>query len=413
MRWIGFRQVLRELGADRARVLLVILGVVWGTLSLTVVLSFGDGFHGAMTGTMRAAGSDILLLWSGATTRPHAGSPPGRWIGLLPEDAELLERNVPGVSDVSPELTSFSTPIHYGGRNFNERVHGVAPCYGRLRSCHPEPGGRFIGERDIAERRRVVVLGSAVRKRLFGSSPAVGRTIRIWGSPFTVVGTLPPKTAMSNYEGKDDDKTFIPVTTMQVILGWRYCSYLVVGVTRPEQDRNVVKSIYRVLGTRHGFHPDDEASVALQNQIADQRLAWNILAGTRVLLGIVGVLGLLVALVGVANVTYVMVEERRQEIGVQTALGARPSAILGGFLTEALLLTLGGGVIGIVGGSILLTVFNQVPLGEGRAYLGYPGVSLLTAFVVTGVLALAGTVAGYFPARRAATMEPVEALREE
>ena len=143
----GVRQHLRGMAVDRSRILLVTLGVAWGTLSLTVVLCFGDELHSALMRALRASGRDLIIIWHGATTRPHAGMPPGRPIALVPEDARLLRQQVPGIRSVSVEYASSGVPLEYRGRRTNARVHGVEPSYGEIRCFLPEPGGRFLNER--------------------------------------------------------------------------------------------------------------------------------------------------------------------------------------------------------------------------------------------------------------------------
>jgi putative ABC transport system permease protein len=242
----------------------------------------------------------------------------------------------------------------------------------------------------------------------------VGKTVRIWGLPFTVVGVLRPKVLMGYYEGHDREKVLVPSRTFQAIHGRRHISYLLVGLSSPDNDAAVMQEIYRTLGARKGFDPHDTAALSVHNKAANDRMIDSIVAGIRALIGIVGLFGLLVALIGVANVMYVMVEERRREIGIQMALGARPARVMAAFLFEGLTLTGAGGALGILASAAVLWLFNQVPLEEtARSYLGSPVVSLVTALVVTLFLGVAGCAAGYFPARRAATVNPVEALHEE
>lgn len=408
------RHCLRELIVDRGRVSLVVLGIVWGVLSLTVVLSFGQGLHAAMTRAVRAGGQNILRLYSQTTTLPFSGLPAGRDIRLVPEDALLLQNGVPGVRAVSVEFMSPVDSLEYRGLQINGRTHGVHAAYGQLRSLPPQPGGRFLNERDCAERRRVVFLGSTVKERLFGAAPAVGETIKLWGLPFTVIGVLLPKQAMNNYNGLDDEKLFVPWTTFQTLRGSRYPAYLILGLESPGQDERAIQDIYGVLSARYRFDPADRAALGIANHIAGDRRTLAIIGGTRILIALIGVLGLLVALIGVANVMYVLVEERQREIGIQMALGARPDFLLGGFLLEGLVLTFSGGGLGLLGSLGALWLYNQLPLGEeARGFLGHPQVSIATAALIIAFLATAGCAAGYFPARRAARLNPVAALREE
>ncbi len=414
MRFETLTYRIRDLAADRSRSLLVVLGVVWGTLSLTVVVAFGSELQRAMGRAVRSGGIDYVRFWSGSTTRPHAGLPAGRWIGLVSEDAARIAAAVPDVRSVSVEFINASQPVEYHGRSVIAGVHGVNPAYAELRQMVPAPGGRFLNARDERERRRVVFLGNAVKERLFGRAPALGKVVRIWGSPFTVVGVLRPKWALGNYEFMDRDKVFVPAETFRALKGWRYPSYLVIGLRSAAADAQVIAQIYRLLGKDRGFDPADEAALGVYNQSASDRITWGIVVGIRILLGLVGLLGLLVALVGVTNVLYVMVEERRHEIGVQMALGAKPQCLLTAYLLDGFLLTLSGGAVGILLSWGVLSAFNRIPLGsEARSLLGAPHVSLAVALAVTTVLAVAGAVAAYFPSRRAAAADPVESLREE
>lgn len=412
MEWL--RQRIRALAADCPRVVLVTLGVVWGVVSLTVVLSFGAGFHKASNRAIRAGGRHLVRVWSGSTTKPWAGLRAGRRIGLVPEDAALIRDQVPHVYDAACEFASFGDTIEYREKRINNRVHGVSPAYGDLCWCLPAAGGRFINDLDEAQRRQVAFLGWETKARLFGAAPAVGRTIRIWGMPFRVIGVMREKIAFTNYEGEDKEKILVPSVTFRMLRGWRHVSYLLVGAEGPDKEEAVLQGVYNVLGKRKGFDPSDRAALKLGNQIAIDRMVRTLIGSTRLLMGVVGLLGLCVAFVGVANVMIVMVEERRREIGIQMALGAKPRMITAGFLFEGLVTTFAGGVLGIGASVFVLWGLDCVPMDAAvRGYLGRPEMSVATALAVTGILGLAGTVAGYFPARRAARLNPVEALYEE
>ena len=410
--WLRHR--LRELVVDRGRVVLVILGILWGVLSLTVVLSFGQGFHTAMAKAIWASGHNLIRISTGMTTQPHAGLPGGRWIQLVPEDVALLEKSIQGVHAISVEFRSPVDTLEYQGRQINIWTHGVNACYGEMRSLQPQPEGRFLNEQDDAERRRVIFLGNTIKENLFGSAPAVGEQVKLWGTPFTVVGILKPKVTMSDYNGSDSKKVFIPASTFQALRNFRNVTYMIVGLESPEDDQSAVRTIRRVLGERYQFDPADTAALEVWNQITEDRHVMSIVNVTRILMGIVGVLGLLVALIGVANVMYVLVEERRQEIGIQMALGARPSILMAGFFFEGLVLTFCGGTLGLSMSAGVLWLFNRLPLdASARGYLGQPEVSFASALVITIFLGIAGCAAVFFPARRAAGLDPVTALREE
>ncbi|MCP3916283.1 MAG: ABC transporter permease [bacterium] len=412
---IGLFDQLRELWDERRRVGLVALGVLWGSLGLTLLVTFGLEFRSATSATMIRVGDDLLRFYAGATTRPFAGLPSGRPIRLVPEDGPAVAAAVPEVRGVSVEYSSGpSTPVRRGEIAFDARLVGVEASFGALRVQIPEPFGRFLSETDVVEHRRVAFLGDRIRDQLFGSDPAVGETFDIFGVPFTVVGVLERKITGSSYNGREEDKIVIPATTYRDLTGRRTLSYLVVGLREEDDDARAIDAIYRVLGARHRFDPDDRDALGMTNYVEFERMVGTMVDGNNVLTFLVGVLGLLVSVIGVANVMYVMVEERTREIGVMMALGARPWTIASQRILEGLLVTLAGGVAGLALCEGLFAILDRIPLDpHARAYLGYPRLSWPVALTVVSLLGLTGTLAGWVPARRAASLDPVEALREE
>jgi len=407
--------LISELWSERGRVGLVILGVLWGTLSLTILLAFGNEFVDSVTETNRNFGPSLVRVGSGATTMPFGGWPAGRSIQLVPEDAEAVRAAVSGTTGVAIEyVTSVRNPLRYRDVRMNVSLVGCTPSFGDLRRQTPQPGGRFINERDEAEHRRVVCLGSRIKQRLFGAAPAVGETVQLWDTSFTVVGVLTPKITTTSYEAEERDKVVIPASAFRDLRGWRTISYLWVRFEDPGQRRWVMDAVRGVLAVRHGFDPADRDAVWMMDHVEIEEMIDQILDGNRIFMLFVGVIGLLVALVGVANVTYVMVEERTREIGVQMALGARPRTVALERLAEGLIVTVTGGVLGLAASAALLWLLNLAELGpEVRAYLGRPVVSLPLGVLVVVLLAAGGCLAGWFPARRAAALDPMEALREE
>ncbi|MHC4379506.1 MAG: ABC transporter permease [Planctomycetota bacterium] len=406
---------VRELWSERRRVVWVALGVAWGTLSLTLLLAFGSSFVTATHGTIDNFGKHLLRIGGGSTTIPHAGMPAGRFIPLDLDDADALRAGVPEARSVEVEYSSGgANPIRFGDVRVNAPLSGCGFRYQEMRGMVPQDGGRFFNRNDIEEHRRVCFLGHRTKARLFGSEPAVGRTVKIHGTPFLVVGVRQERIAVSSYNGDDRDKVAIPHTAFADLLGWTRPSFLMVGLTDDDVKEEALDSIYRILSTTHQFDAADEDALDIQDYLAMTDMIHGMLNGNRIFNGIVGIFGLLVAVLGVMNMMYVMVEQRRREIGVRMALGARPREIHMERIVEAVSVTLTGGIVGMVACAGLFALLDMAPLdAEARAYMGYPSMSLTLGVIVTLILTFAGCVAGWFPARRAAALDPVETLREE
>jgi putative ABC transport system permease protein len=287
-------------------------------------------------------------------------------------------------------------------------LSAVRPGFGAMRRVEPEPGGRFLNERDQAERRRVCVLGSRVRKEAFGDRPAIGQNLEISGIPFTVIGTLPEKEQDSNYNGPDDGKVFIPAAVAVASFGDRYPDNLVVEVAEGVKSADVVTGIYEALGRAHHFDPTDKEALSTWDVGEMIAMISTVFIGFRVFLGLIGVLTLAVAGIGVANVMSMVVEDRTSQIGISMALGARHSWVLGQVLLETLLVTAAGGLIGVTLAGTIVAVCQFLPLENS---IGDPVFSGQIAALTAGILGLIGVAAGVGPARRAAYLNPAEALR--
>ena len=407
-------RILSELWAERSRVGLVALGVLWGTLGLGILLSFGSSMNAASSETADNFGVALLRVGGAATTRPFQGLPAGRSLGLEPEDALALA-TVPGVRAVCYEFSrGASVPLQVGDLRRNVPLAGVSPGFEDLRRRVAMPGGRYVNQRDFEQHRRVCFLGGRLAREIFGDGDPVGRTVELMGTPLVVVGAGPERVAMSNYNGEDRDKLNLPGTTFQDLMGWRYISHAWVGLAPGADAQRVLAGVRRTLGARLHFDPDDEPALDIQNYVQIREMIDGILAGNRIFTLVVGVLGLLVSVVGVANVMLTLVEERTQELGVQLALGARPRLLAAERLVEGVAVTTVGGLAGLVVCAGVLAGLGLAPLPmEVHAYLGHPRLDLGLGVGVLAVLVVAGAFAGWVPARRAMQLDPVQILRDE
>ncbi len=411
----ALRLMLRDLWADKGRNALVSMGVAWGTLSLTLLVSFGWEFVTSMRQVAVNYGPSLVRVTSGFTSAPFQGLPAGRFLPLGQEDAELIARAVPEVRAVSVEHSRMlGNPARYRDRQMNVTLIGTNASFGELRNQLPEPGGRYLNLEDDRQRRRVAFLGHRVRDRLFGDQDCLGETVHIWNRPFTVIGVLAARTVLTNNNGAEPDKIAMPASVYRELMGQRRAQYLVAQLHDPADDARAARAIRRVLGARHRFDPADRDAVGVFSVVELEEMVATISSSNRALVVVVGLLGLLVAAVGVGNVIFLMVQERRRELGVQIAIGAPPRQVAAARLAEGLILTLAGGLAGMAAAALLLELAAGVPLDfEVRSYLGEPRVSWGVALSVTAILATVGAVAGWLPGRRAAALDPVEVLREE
>jgi putative ABC transport system permease protein len=283
-----------------------------------------------------------------------------------------------------------------------------------MRNCLPQPGGRFINDLDIRRRRRVAFLGSAVKEEIFGAGEAVGRTMLIMNKPFAVIGVMQPKLQMSSYQGEDKSYIFIPSTTFEAMRNMRYVSDFVFRVPgRPAAER-ALNEVYGVLARRHRFDPSDRNAISVWDTAGELRITQNIHRSVEVCMGVIGVVTMIVAGVGVANVMYVLVKSRTGEIGLKLAVGAKPKDITSYHLIEGCAIVVLGGGIGLLITFAITFVLNRVPMTEEvLLYMGRPSMSGWSTFLVVLFLGIIALCAGYFPARRAATIDPAEALRYE
>ncbi len=405
----------RELKVQRKKIALTVAAIAWGTLSIVLLLAFGEGMKDQILRARKGLGEDLVIVWGGQTSLPYKGLPRGRPVRLSDEDIDLLRRRIPGIRRISGEYSRWGTPITHGAKSVSRHMVGVNPEFGLMRNWIAERGGRFFDREDMERKRRVVFLGSKLREELFGDRQAVGEQIVIDRMPFTVIGVMKEKLQMGMYSGPDVDKAAIPLTTMETLFAQRsYFGNFVYQPKDPEARKSVEREIYRVLGTKHQFDPTDESALSIWDAIESQKSMSNMMMGIQVFLGVIGGLTLLVAGVGVANIMYVTIKERTREIGIKMAIGAKPSNVMHQFLIESLLIAFVGGAVGLAVSAALVSVLQGIEIeNEGLQFLGKPEISWEIGLITVCILGLIGTVAGLFPSRKASRINPAESLRYE
>jgi len=403
-----WREFFADLRAQKLRTSLTVLGIAWGTVAVVVLLAFGVGLERQTRKRFHGLGDRIVILFGGRTTTPFAGFGTGRPIRLTADDVPILEREVSEIEYISPEFITRSARVRRGVKAAAPAVTGILPVYGFMRNIIAEAGGRFINDRDIAERRRVAVLGDELAKLLFGDESAVGQQVFLGDTPFTVVGVMRPKLQNSSYQQRDKDRVFIPATTQYALFGDRFLNNIVYRAKAPELTKAAEQRVYETMGRRYRFDPTDKDALAFWDTSEWETRFGQMFVAFHIFFAIVGSFTLLVGGIGVANIMYIVVRERTREIGVRRAVGATRADIMRQFFAEAVMIVALGATLGLALSLGLVVALGALPIKE---FVGVPTISPAVLAATLVLLALVAFAAGLMPARRAAALDPVEALR--
>ncbi|MGZ8710880.1 MAG: ABC transporter permease, partial [Thermoanaerobaculia bacterium] len=297
--------------------------------------------------------------------------------------------------------------MDYGTKTLSVDISGVSHVFGPMRNLIPQAGGRFINPIDENEQRRVIFIGDELSTNIFGTADPIGKTVLLNGSPFQVVGVLTQKEQDSSYSGRDKEKAFIPGTTFRAITGDKYIDNMIFQATNTAETDQLIERVRTAFAKRLRFDPSDKEALSIWNTTEQFAFFDNFMLAFNAFLGIIGVLTLVVGGIGVSNIMNVVVEERTREIGIKMALGAKQRWILAQFLLETMMVTALGGAIGFAIALSVCAIFPE----QLQEFVGKPEVSPVVALLTAVALGIVGLVAGYFPARDAARLDPVVAMK--
>lgn len=405
-RW---EEIFSTISKNKLRTFLTGFSVAWGIFMLIILLGSGQGLENGVRDQFESSAVNTLWVWGGKTTMAYKGLQPGRGIRFENPDYQDINTSVGGIEYMAGRTFVFGdNTINYKSEYGNFDIRSVHPDYGIIEKVHLLEG-RFINPFDIRDYQKVTTIGAAVKNALFKEKPAMGEYITIKGVPFKVVGVF------EDEDGRQDNQRalYIPITTAQrVFIGRERVQTMAITVaSRDVEDSKRMEDEVRTrLAQRLRFDKKDEQAMFIWNGVQEFKQFMDLFAAIRMFVWVIGVMTIIAGIVGVSNIMMIAVKERTKEIGIRKSMGATPLSIIMLVMQEAVFITGIAGYIGLVLGIGLLELINPHIQTE---FFRNPAVDLRVAITATLVLIFAGMLAGFFPARRAARIKPVAALRDE
>ncbi len=410
-----WQEILATIKKNKMRTFLTGFSVAWGIFMLMILLGSGNGLSNGVAANFMNDAVNAMWIWTGETTIPYQGMKSGRPIQFHNEDQEIVKK-VSGVGVSSGRYFMGNTRYSY---NKESGEYTTITCHPELKEVENLiiKEGRFINKIDILQKRKVVVLGTDIKQALFKDSTALGEYVNINNVPFKVVGisTEPGSTRNRN--------AFMPVSTAQMIFSGSNRLHnlaLTINAETLEESQAIEDQIRNSLARQHKFDPKDEGAIGLYNKLENYIQTMKIFQAIKIFIWIIGIGTLIAGIVGVSNIMLIVVKERTKEIGIRKAIGASPSSVIGLIMLESILITTIAGYIGLVLGTGLMELINYFMVqsagatpDQGESIFMNPTVDFNIAVASTLLLIIAGAIAGYIPAKRAASIKPIVALRDE
>ncbi len=410
-----FLDVVRTLWSHKLRAFLTMFGIAWGIVSIVLMVAAGEGLRKGQAEQARNLGKDVMIVFHGRTSLQVGGTHAGRSVRWEEQDVPVVQAESPDCEYAIPELEQDTIRTH---SNFNSgafTVTGSYPPFGYIRTLDVGVG-RFYDWSDMREGRRVAFLGSDAAKQLFPGRNPVNETIYLNDFPFTVIGVMAKKKQDSSYDGWDVNKVFVPFTAMRRDFPDKppgtntTFDQLLVTPKSVDQHEACKREVRVALARMHHYDPNDKEACPIWDTVKEAQAFKTMTDGMKFFLGAVGIVTLLLGGIGVMNVMLVAVRERTREIGVRKAIGAPSGTILRQFFIEALIIALLSGAVGLGIAFGFCALVNLLPMPDFFAGLVPSWSSGLTAAGLLGAIAVG---AALYPARRAASIDPIEALRYE
>jgi len=404
-----WQEIFNTIEKNKLRTFLTGFSVAWGIFMLIILQGSGIGLQKGVENEFRSSATNTIWIWSGQTSKPYAGMQPGRYIQMTNEDHDYLSNTVEGIDQISSRYQIWGgNTISYNNESGSFSNRTVHPAYLFIEKMEILDG-RFINKSDIDDFRKSAVISTRVRDALFKQEHPMGKYIHVNGIPFKVVGIF------TDDDGRDENMqvVYLPLTTAQRVFGAgnRINTLAVtVGDAGVEESKAIQDEIRSKLAARHKYDPTDERAMFLWNSVEEFQRFKSLFASISLFIWIIGIGTIIAGVVGVSNIMMIVVKERTKEIGIRKALGATPGSVISLILQEAILITAFAGYIGLVLGVGLLELISK---HIDTPFFRQPEVDINIAIGATVLLVIAGALAGFFPARKAAAIKPIVALRDE
>ncbi len=411
-----WQEIWTTMSRHKLRTALTAFGVFWGIFMLVVLVGSGNGLRNGVMEGFQGIATNSFFMWGQKTTKPYAGMQPGRFVKLTNDDSDAIRREIEEVEYLAPRVrVDGNFKVSRGIKNGAFSVFGDFPDVNKI---EPKPmrSGRFINDTDINEYRKVAVIGERVRDVLFGNgTDAIGEYIEVKGVFFQVVGVFGTRARGEN-ANEQLNTIYLPFTTCQRVFNIPNRVYWYSITAKTGVPASVVEEkVKALLKVRHHIAPDDRTAIGSFNLENEFGRIQGLFTGINIFMWIVGMGTLIAGVVGVSNIMLIVVQERTKEIGVRKALGATPWSVISLILQESVTLTTVSGYTGLVCGVIITELINfamESSGGEG-GFLKNPTIDFQMAVAATTVLIFSGALAAVIPATRAASIQPIEALRAD